>query len=684
MEYYNNILVIPGTKLIKSPVNPEGIISKSLYDKLSRESEEKDYNCIKIIRRGCYGQPALIDFESLPSKYKSAIIEKYGDPREQAKKQPFKDRIQPDPKALEFFTAFRLDDGRALPERKILEHCNDAAILNAIGDIYKAMQNKRASLGGSSKKGVFWTNALKAINDLRNDFPNTLPDSERRLKERFEKYQKSSYRGLMKGNWGNDNPRKVSLQIENLLLSLYTMPNKPYATSVHELYQKFVNGEITVYDQSTGEILNRENYMRDGKPIEISESTVWNYINLALNRATVDKKRTGSLEFTSTHRPHHHRHSPNFSFSKISLDDRDLPRKMHDHTRVKAYYAYDVASGAVIGKAYSRDKNRSLFIECMRDMFRLIEANNFPVPQEAEVEHHLVNNFADGLMKAGLIFPFVRWCNPGNSPEKRAEHFNRAKKYGKEKDLQAGIGRFYNKLEANRPKIEKVNDQIKERTYSFEQLVADDLEAIKAYNNEKHPKQKKYPGMTRWQVLCANINRKAGKMDKAVLYRFIGEVTKTTIRRNQYCTVQGAEYQIENLSMLNRLKSNNYEVEAYWLQDNENMINEVFLYQDDELIGKATKIVKYNEATCEQTDDDRKAYTEQAKYVGHFDKCIRDRKENLIKARIIPTEELTEIESVPVTTIEIKNDFERNTDDIEKLLNEYDPMEYKNGTSIGI
>lgn len=38
-------------------------------------------------------------------------------------------------------------------------------------------------------------------------------------------------------------------------------------------------------------------------------------------------------------------------------------------------------------------------------------------PAEVEVEHHLVNNFADGLIRAGVVFPFVRWCNPGNSQE---------------------------------------------------------------------------------------------------------------------------------------------------------------------------------------------------------------------------------------------------------------------------
>ena len=132
---------------------------------------------------------------------------------------------------------------------------------------------------------------------------------------------------------------------------------------------------------------------------------------------------------------------------------------MADGNRVKAYYAYDVASGCVVGYAYNRLKTADLFIDCVRNMFRLIDHQGWNCPAEVEVEHHLVNNFADGLIRAGVVFPFVRWCNPGNSQEKRAEHFNRVKKYGVEKRSQVGIGRWYARLEANRPKEEKVYDE---------------------------------------------------------------------------------------------------------------------------------------------------------------------------------------------------------------------------------
>ncbi len=47
---------------------------------------------------------------------------------------------------------------------------------------------------------------------------------------------------------------------------------------------------------------------------------------------------------------------------------------MKDGNRVKAYYAYDVVSGAVVGYAYNRLKTAELFLDCMRNMFRPLTA----------------------------------------------------------------------------------------------------------------------------------------------------------------------------------------------------------------------------------------------------------------------------------------------------------------------
>ena len=77
------------------------------------------------------------------------------------------------------------------------------------------------------------------------------------------------------------------------------------------------------------------------------------------------------------------------------------------------------------------------------------------------------------------------------------------------------------------------NDTYEDREYfSYEQLVADDRRDNAEWNNSLHPNQKKYPGMTRLQVLMANINPTLRKYDKLTLSRFIGERVETSIRRN--------------------------------------------------------------------------------------------------------------------------------------------------------
>jgi len=630
MEYYNNILCVEASELIGA-----GVITASYYDKLKQRSQ------INVVRRACLNTPALVAVDSLPQRYRDKMVELIGDPSQVAPRKTFEDRIKPDPCAMEFFTSFRLTDGRALPDDKIKEYCTNASFLNAISVVYADKKAKAGITGARTRN--FWEAASHTVARLKAKWGHSLPENPARLHEKCKQYQNLGYSSLVSGKFGNDNSRKVNDLVERMILSLYIMKNKPYSSSVHEMYLQFMGGSLQVVDTVTGEIFDRADfYDQKGSPIIISESTVWNYVNDPKNRTIVDKARMGSLEFSSTHRPHHHRHAPLFSFSKVSMDDRDLPRKMSDGSRVKAYYAYDVTSGCVIGRSYSRKKNTGLFIDCMRNMFRFIDKYHIGMPMEVEVEHHLVNQFEDDMMRAGVLFPFVRWCNPGNSQEKRAEHFNKAKKYGYEKRYQDGIGRFYAKLEANRPKYDKIfdedNDNYKEKYYTYDELVADDLDLIMKYNNGLHPKQKLYPDKTRLDVLLENLNPNMAKVNPVLLARYIGEKTPSSIRRSQYVRVMYNDYQLSSPEILESLNPNSYDVDAYYMPVEESDVKVVHLFQNGVFIDSCKLIKKYNEATCEQTDEDRASYTEQAKYVSRFDKMVKDGKNKLAKPDFLPSD----------------------------------------------
>lgn len=658
MEYYGNILCAEASELIQA-----GVFTESYYRKMTVRKQ------INVVRRACRNTPALVAVDSLPSRFRDKVVQILGDPRDIAPRKTFEDRIVPDPLVMQFFSGYRTVTGKQLPDEKIQEYCMNAAVLNALNEIFTDKKARNGVTGGKMTK--FWQSAAETLGNLKMKLGHSLPENPIRLKEKFRKYMQDGYTTLVSGKFGNSNSRKVNELVETMILSLYTMKNKPYATSVHEMYLQFLAGVLTVADCRTGEIFDRNDfYDQNGNPIIISESTVWNYLNDPHNRAIVDKIRMGSLDYTSIHRPHHHRKSPTFSFSKISMDDRDLPRKLPDGSRVKAYYAYDVTSGCVIGHSYSRKKNTSLFIDCMRDMFRFINFYGIGMPMEVEVEHHIVNQFAGDMMRAGILFPFVRWCNPGNSQEKRAEHFNRSKKYGYEKKYQEGIGRFYAKLEANRPKVDKIfdedNNHYNEKNYSYEQLVADDLEIIEKYNNDLHRDQKKYPGKTRLQVLLEHKNPNMAEIDPVMLARYIGECTRTSVRRSMYVRVRYQDYQLSSPEVLNGLNPNSYEVDAYYMPSDD--VQDVYIFQEGVYIDSCHLIAEYNEATAEQTEIDHQAYVEQAKYVSQFDKMVKEGKNRLVNVAVIPNTPLPSLVKASPVPTDILPDQQEEEFDIDAFV----------------
>lgn len=649
MEYHNNTLCISARELM-------AVMSKPNYDQMVNRGK------VEVARRACRGQYALVVFDSLPDKYKAAAKELYPEGGTMQLQKWFRDNYTLDAEARSFFSRFRFDNGDPLPAAKITEYTVNASVIRAIQCL---MTNTKALHRAQPGGRVQWDDMAAAVAYFKQEYGHTLPESTLRFRKKVAEFARMGYVCLISGKFQNQNSRKVNYKIERLILSLDSLPERPFNTTVAEMYNQFVCGELDVYDPETGELFDPEEFTdKNGDPIALSETTVANYLNNPKNRALRSRLHDSAWDFNNRYRPHHNRKAPVWAFSKISLDDRDLPRKMADGTRVKAYYAYDVASGCVIGHAYSRLKTADLFIECVRSMFRLIDRQGWNCPAEVEVEHHLVNNFADGLIRAGVVFPFVRWCNPGNSQEKRAEHFNRAKKYGVEKRLQVGIGRWYARLEANRPKEEKVYDEFnntyKEATYTYDQLVADDIRAIAEYNNQLHPNQKLYPGLTRWEVLCQNQNPDLSPVDKALLYRFIGEKTRTSIRRSMYCTVQGEKFRLPSPELLGRLAPNDYEVQAYYLPNEAGEVSEVYIYQDAAFIAECAPVGAYNEATAEQTDEDRRNYTEQAKYVSEFDALMR--REKIRKVRILPRD-LPADEAEPIETVALPPEAEEPVDD---------------------
>ena len=623
MEYYKKRLCISARELLDG-----GVVSRSNYQNWVNRGR------VDVVRRGggAAGQYALVAVDSLPLEYRSRVDMLYPDGDLTKVKAWVRSNYETDQSAVVFFHS-RERSGLDLPADKIREYVVNASVLNTCIKLYDRASTAQKLFGGKYD----WDQMSQAIEALREEYGHTLPSSTLRFRKKVNEYKRDGYGCLISGKFGNQCARKVDHKTERLILGLAILPNKPFNTNIAEMYNMFVCGELDVYDPKTGELMSPEDYMDDnGDPRSLSESTITNYLNKPKNKVIIEQKLMSWSSFMHEQMPHVHRHGGDWSLSQITMDDVDLTRKLSDtKQRVHAYYAYDVVSQCVVGASYARKKDEGLVVDCFRDMFRLIEKQGWGMPAGIEVENHLMSQYKDGFLQAGVAFPFVHFCAPQNSQEKYAEPLNGAKKKSVIHRNHEGIGRFYGKGKW-RQEYKKVSDSTKEtyedkEYFSWDQLVAEDRRDSYEWNHQLHPNQKKFPGMTRWDVLCERINPTLQPLDKLTLARYIGERVETSIRRNSTVKVCYEDWWLSDTGVLEKLRPNDYKVTAYWLSPSPSLPEgegalpeEIYLFQGDKYIDTCERVVTYNRVMAEQTEDDMVNYIEQRKKIAKFGKYVRD------------------------------------------------------------
>ena len=616
MEYFENCLCVSYDDLVSG-----GVMSASNYKQLAHRGR------LTVVRAGKgKGNCALVAVDSLPERFKAEVRRLYPDGNRTRLIDWVKKNYERDMAAYSFFFN-RANTGVELPQEKVLEYTINASVLNCCIRLYDRAAMCQKMFGNRYD----WDEMASVIDILRDLYGHTLPASTLRFRKKVAQYKREGYICLISGKFGNQSARKVDFKTERLILGIACLPNKPFNTNVAELYNMFVCGELDVYDPDSGEMFNPDDFTdKNGEPLVLCETTINNYLNSPKNRVLIDNSHKSWVTFMHENAPHVHRHAPEFSFSKISFDDRDLPRKLKDtKQRPKAYYAYDVASQCVVGYAYNRNKNTDLVVDCFRSLFMLIERNGWGCPAQVEVENHLMSQWRNSFLKAGVMFPFVRFCAPQNSQEKYAEQMNGAKKKSVEHRNHLGIGRFYAKDRHYRTESKKIfdenNDTYEDKEYySWDQLIAEDMKDIEQFNQTLHPNQKKYKGMTRWQVLVENMNPTLQPLDRAICARYVGEHVSTSVRRNSYCRVQGKDWWLSEVEVIEKLAPNDFKVEAYYLTNEHGEATDVWIYQNDMMVDKLQDIGTFNTADAEQTDKDREIFTVQQKKIAHFGKYVRE------------------------------------------------------------
>ena len=614
LEYYEGKKCIPMRDLVS-----HGIMTKANYSQMAFRGD------FVVARQGKgKGNYALVVVDSLPDKYRDQVALIFPDSDAVMVAGWVRENYQRDQTAITFFND-REKTGLDLKAEKIEEYIVNASVLNTCIRLYDRAKTAQRLMG----KDYQWEKMADAIKSLQEQYGHTLPTSPNRFRKKVAEYRKGGYAALLSGKFGNQCARLMGKLEEKVVVSIACLDNQPYNTTVREMYEMFVYGELEVWDYDTGEVLDPKVFAnKNGEPWIPSEATIANYLNKPNNKAIIESKHRTRMNFYHEQMPYMHRHNGNFSLSQITMDDVNLSRRMKGNEMVMAYYAYDVVSGCRIGAAYSRKKDDALVVECFRDMFRLIDRNGWGMPAGIEVENHLMSKYKEGFLMAGNLFRFVHFCAAQNSQEKYSEQLNGAAKRSVSHKNHAGIGRFYGKGKW-RVDREKVSDETNQtytdrKYYTFEELVADDRADTVEWNFRLHTDQKRYPGMTRWDVLVANINPTLRPLDKISLSRYIGESVETSIRRNSTVRVAYEDWWLSAPSVMERLKPNNLKVTAYYLPDEDGKPGAVYIFQGDTYIDTLRKIPTYNRVYAEQTEEDKAAFVEQQKMVAKTRKYIAD------------------------------------------------------------
>lgn len=237
MQYiYNNILCLTYDELVPAILNRDNYY------------HHRDKGNITVHGTGGNGRIVLIEFETLPPKYKLLVRKVYGDPYVYVAKQPILNSLEFDHKAQQFYMDYELPNGDRLPAtdkdingKEQINYVNrytlSATWLNMLDRLMADKRALKRELNISITD--FWDTASEMIKIKKVD----LPAHPRRLKAKLKEYtsqpnQEAKYEFLIeKHKFGNTSASKVNDEAaEALLMKMLSFRNLHDDTIIAEKY----------------------------------------------------------------------------------------------------------------------------------------------------------------------------------------------------------------------------------------------------------------------------------------------------------------------------------------------------------------------------------------------------------------------------------------------------------------
>lgn len=209
MEWYKKSLAITFSELTEPNPNATGdAIGLSVLSTPNYKWHLKQKK-IKVLRPGKgLDHPALIEFESLPTRFKERFKTIWGDPYTIIKESMMKDDVVIDRKARDFFAEYLLPDGTHIPDEFQEEYTQNASVLNLLISMIINMRAQRRMY--NNRTPINFSSIHETSERLRLNPGHTLPKSEARLRAKMNEYKKKGYSCLISGKLRNTNPVKIT------------------------------------------------------------------------------------------------------------------------------------------------------------------------------------------------------------------------------------------------------------------------------------------------------------------------------------------------------------------------------------------------------------------------------------------------------------------------------------------
>ena len=486
MEVYNNIVCVTVDELTCGGEDG-AVMGYECYKKLASRSR------LRVVRPGKgLGSHALVEWSSLPARYKERYVMRYGDPEQELRLQ--ERRLVLDQAAAEFFAGYRLPDGGELKSGIQREYVVNASVLNRLQERIDAQRRARRMCGNSTP--MCWEGILAESERLRGEYGHTLPASVSRLRDRIRLYSREGYACLVSGKLVNGNAVKITEEGARFLIAM-KRSRVPVYTNM-QIFEK--------YNEAAPE--------RGWKPLR-SAQTVTRFLQRPEVRSRWLAAAAGELEYKKEFIRQNVTVMPSRRDSvwygdgtKLNLFYKQYTPGGYKAATVQVFEVIDAYSECLLGYHISSVEN----FPGMYEAYRMAIESTGRLPVELVYDNQGGTKRADAREWLSGIARCARPAAPHNAASKSIESvFGRFQRQVLHKHFNYTGGNVTDRDESSKPNMEFIEANLS-RLPTYEEMCAQYAEMRREWNAMPHFKY----GRPRAELYAESVNDEAPVLTDAM------------------------------------------------------------------------------------------------------------------------------------------------------------------------